>query len=468
MNIEKLSRIIESHYKHHNVPLRLCRYEIINNWDRVIFDLNLKKGAKLNDVYARAIDIQKALQLSIFQPYEDAAGIHLAVSEQQIKENSLLKMLECSGFYTNRMWIPIPLGYDMRCEMVYADLGKFPHALYGGATRSGKTVGLQCLISGIAYLQSTHRVNLIIIDTGASGLDLFNPLPHLSYPVVKDHDVAIIVILKLKSEMDRRKSLAESELRGIPAIVCVIDEYINLISKIEDKEEQDVFLSTISSLLRHGRHAKIHIILATQEAEKHDMLINRNNLTARIAFACSDFYSSKAILGIGGAERLSGNGAMLFKSPELIKPIYLQGAFMAPNDIRQLVVRICSKSHDQNTKFVIPAVEKSQFLLTEPEILNSATLKNDNHSELIKIIMWTFGQTDISALQIQKHFHMGNRASGLLEKLSSMDLVAEKFANQPRVVIPTCLEEIPTDVIELLLANGVTEDDIIAAFQSRG
>ena len=272
----------------------------------------------------------------------------------------------------------------------------------------------------------------------------------------------------LIDEMERRVMLPSEELRLLPAIVCIVDEYISLINNISVKEKIAV-TSALSSLLRRGRHAKIHILLATQEPSKESMQINLNNVNARIAFTCSNLYNSLSLLGEGGADKLPGNGTMLFKSPEHPKPLCLQGAFISTKDIEQLIIRITSTPHDLSNKFVILDLETSPSPTWETGALDKKTSRlENNNKEMVNIILWTLGRTDIAAYPIMQHFHMGNRAVGVLDELFKMNLIADKFANQPRVVLPQCVEDIPNEIMEFLSKNGVSVYDVAAAIQNRG
>lgn len=465
MNIEKMAHKIERHYNSHGVALKLIKYKEIRNGERYIYTIKLKPGTKENLIFDRAQDIRIALQLPLFQPFREGLLICIAVSERPITENSLQKMLKSRDFHKSGMWIPIALGYDMKGTMRFADLAKFPHSLYGGSTNSGKTVGLQSLIVSIIAKQSVNRVNLLIIDTGASGLDLFSPLPHLSCPIVKDIETAINVMLRLSDEMKRRTSLTDNELRLLPAIVCIVDEYVSLIAGMGEKKTQKLLTDSISNLLRKGRHAKIHIVLATQESSKQDMMINCNSLNARMAFTCSDFYNSRSILGEGGAEKLPGKGAMLFKSPEQPTPLYLQGAFISTKDIEQLISRISSGTHDFSNKFLIEESESLQMSIIDNEVLEQKTLNAD--SELAEIIMWTLSHKNISALKIIDRFHMGNRAYSILNDLCKLGVVGDQFANQPRKVLPKTAEDLSSKIISFLEHHGYSSEHIAKAMNSK-
>lgn len=355
----------------------------------------------------------------------------------------------------------------MRNEMLFFDLGKMPHAMYAGSTNSGKSVGLLCLVLSIILKQPVSKVNLILFDVGANTMEPLIGIPHLSHQIVKDAETGIYVIRKYVEEMERRIKLDYNELRKLPAIICIMDEYVSFITNIGNKQISEELANSISNLLRRGRHAKIHIVLATQDPTIRNMKVDIGNVTARMAFACAKYHNSITILGEGGAEKLPGKGAMLFKSSEYPEPIYLQGAYMAADEIKRLVARVTSASHDMSNKFVIPEMNPSQ-----PEILMSGTFDSkisveDKRKELAEIILWVLGRENVSKLQIMQQFHMGNRADAVIDGLYKMNLIADKFAKQPREVVPTTIEDIPNDVMVLLTSNGVTEDDITKTISKR-
>jgi len=468
MNIEKKARKIEKHYKYRGVPLKLVKYEIIGNGERIIYTIKFTTRTKEKSIFEQASDIKRALELALFQPFEEDGKIKLAVSKRPLAENSLQKMLENPDFHKHERSIPIAIGYDMRGEMRFADFVKFPHALYGGATLSGKTVGLRCLIASIAYKQSVNAVNIIIIDTGANGLDCFNSLPHLSCSLVKDEDNAVKVLQFLVREGKRRIALPTDELRLLPALICIVDEYLSLIQELKGKKK-DELITAISSLLQKGRHSKIHMVLATQETTKKEMLLSRTNLNARMAYTVSDIHNSISILGEKGAENLPGNGAMLFKSPENPKPVYLQGAYISDDEIEQLITHITSQSHDLSQKFVITDtdLESSQLPIWTPEVSNQKPSEDEVKKELVRIIMWILGRKEISAKQLMERFNMGKRAYDIIKDLSQMKLISGQYFNQPRAVIPKTIEDITPEVMELLLKSGISEDDITTVIKNR-
>jgi S-DNA-T family DNA segregation ATPase FtsK/SpoIIIE len=230
----------------------------------------------------------------------------------------------------------------------------------------------------------------------------------------------------------------------------------------------DSFVPLLSEILRKGRHAKIHMVMATQEVGKQDMVINLNNIQARMAFTTSNFYNSRSILGEGGAEKLPGNGAMIFKSMEQSKLINLQGAFISPEKIEEVLEYITSQDHKFDNKFMIPEMNQSEPLILADGIIGEIQPKCDpDKKELADIIMWVLGQDEISAEKVKGKFTMGNRANEIMDKLFSLGIITEKLAKQPRKVRIFEYDNLTKEILELLEYGNYTTEQIQKVFTIR-
>lgn len=474
MNMKKWARKIapwiEHHYACHGVKvkLRLCR--CLNDWQRLIFQVYPMPGTKIDGIFDRAADIQAALQIPLFQPFRDEVLIFLAVSQKSVSENSLQKMLNSQDFYSSKAKLPLALGYDMMGRMIFADLEKMPHAMYAGATRSGKSFGLISLIMSLICKHPASEVNLVIFDIGANTLDVFDSIPHLSHPIVKDKDEGIHVIQSLAEEMERRINLSRSELCDLSAIVCVMDEYTSFIGSIDSREPRQKVADNISNLLRRGRKAKIHMVLATQDPTNKPMGVEIGNITSRMAFKVARYQTSIAILNCGGAEKLPGNGAMLHWSEEYPEPLYIQGAYMPVDAVEQLVariVRINETNQSFGNKFVIQETDGVDFFTPSDALPETVQADNKDEKNFADIILWTLEHDVISVEKIKRQFSMGNRANKIIDKLCEAGLVSEKFSNQPRKVLPQGAEDIPDAIMELLTSYGFTAEDVTTALNKR-
>lgn len=469
MHIKKLMNLIEMHYRHHGIVVRLELLKVIGNYERLIFRFIIKPGTKVNLIFERAHDVQTALRIPLFEPFMNHLSICLAVSKYPFKQNSLMKMLSSHAFQKSRMLLPIALGYDMKCEMFFMDLAMSPHVMYGGATNSGKSIGLKCLILSLLARNSVRKVNLILIDVGTDTMEPFEGVPHLSCPIVKDVQTGCRVISSLVAEMERRKDFTDDELRKVPALICIIDEYISFISDAEDDGLSEDLGTAISLLLQRGRHAKIHLVLAAQNPKSKFMKADTSNITTRMAFRCDNHYTSATILGKKGAESLPGKGAMLFKSNEYPDPIQLQGAFISDNDIMHIVSRIKMSHHDIENKFQIVNMEDQNSSPQIPVDIASdhPSARQKEEKVLADIIIWTLKRNNISANQVQECFRMGNKAYAIADKLCEMGLVSEKFANQPREVLVHSTNDLSPEIVSLLECHGYAMEQIEEAFTDK-
>jgi S-DNA-T family DNA segregation ATPase FtsK/SpoIIIE len=465
MNIEKLARKVEKHLESHGAAVEVKEYNVIHDgW--YILRLKLKRGTKERRVFDCASDIKTAFGYHLFQPFKEGLDLFIAVSERPVMVNSLKNILESQMFQEISRRIPYAIGYKVTGGMVIADLFRLTHLLIAGSSSWGKSVALQSLITSIVVSRSVDEVNLLLIDVGADSMRLFSKVPHLSHPIVKDAETGVKVLLALVKEMDKRMILTPKAKQNLPYIICVIDEFVSLISNIWDKKVARILTEAVSDLLRRGRQARIHMVLATQDPTKNSTKVDLGNITARIAFRCAKSHDSVSILGVGGAEKLTSKGSMLFKSPEHAEPLYLQGSYMQPGEIKCLIRDVflhykgfTNTSH--NNKFVI-----SETVVSEPTQTLDLRIPEVN-KELADIILWVLGRKSVSVLQIMKHFRMGNRAVDIVQELFQMNLIADKFANLPRDVVPQQVDDLSDKARMILSENGISEDDIEGIINSR-
>ena len=460
---KKLSKIIKNHYSCHNVKIKLRLVHHISKYQRFIYEIILKPGTKVNAVFSVSSDIKAALGFPLFCPFYYKSKVLLAVSMQETTDNSLYEILTSPDFLNSDKQLPVALGYDLVGRMIIADLAEMPHAMYTGATNSGKSYGLVALIMSLLAVKSVNELNLILFDIGGNTMDFFEDIPHLSYPIVKDQNTGRYVIDALFAEMERRISLNQAELHSLPSIVCVMDEYVSFINNFEDKKHMDIVENQISNLLRRGRKAKIHMVLATQNPTAKSMQVDINNITSRMAFKCANSRTSVAILNQGGAEKLTGKGAMLYISNELSEPMYIQGAYMPPEEIRKQITYLKNNMYDCSNKFILSEWEPFFSFELSDCILEADPIPNHEDKKLAEIIMWVLRHQTISASQIKKKFNMGNKVNDIMEQLVQMKLISEKDANKPRRVLIQSAEDLSDNVSNFLKSYGYSPDGIDAA-----
>lgn len=466
MKMHKYEKLIKGAFRTANAKIRphLISY---NEDGTLLFHIIILPGTRIENLYAQARNIQICLEIPVFNLFLRDNRLYLLVMMKKVKLNSFFDLVHSSYFQSVNMKYPIAVGYDeFGCPAIY-DLGRMTHILYAGSTNSGKSKGLICLILSLIIKQSVSDINFIIFDIGASSLQEFEGIPHLSHPIVKDKFTGIYVIEALTREMERRISVSEAELNSLPTIVCVIDEFTSLVANLVDKNLSDRFRNAINNLLRRGRKAKIHMILATQNATQEAMQSDIGNITDRFVFRVSSAQSSKALIGETGAESLPGKGAMIFKSSEMEGVIRLQGAYVSDEEVRSWTSKLKASNLDTSGRFCIPvkncAEEYYQNAIGNPQ----PECDCQKNSELCKAILWTLSRTTISANSLKNEMKIGNRANEIIDKLSSLGIISGKNANKPREVLLNSPEELPQEVYDILNSCDVPETTIQAAFDKR-
>lgn len=458
MSIKKIEKAIQKHYLAHGVNIKLKLFHINKNDGRIIFKVIIMPGTKLNGIFTHARDIQAALRIPLFQPFNHDLLVLLAISNRSIFNNDLITMLKSRQLLQNTVCLPIVLGRNPLNKIIFYDLAESPHALYAGSTNSGKSVALNCLIACLITTNPPNQVNLLLFDIGGNSIDKFKDVPHLSHPIVKDVETASYVMHELVREMEARIEF-HNTLCDKPRIICVLDEFTALINGGKNKKATQALSNNISALLARGRHANIHIVLATQNPIAKNMNIDISNITTRIAFKCAKTQNSIAILNEGGAENLLGKGDMLCKLNGHESLIRLQGAFLSHDQITEIVKKTISVNPSCDAKFIIKPSGKTIDPLLEDSSLNLYN-KDYDDSELADIIIWVLKNENVSAFRIKKTFSMGNRGSAILNELCELGIISSKDANKPRKVLPQSPDDIPECVLRLLNKHGHSIEEI--------
>lgn len=468
---EELPEKIVKRYASYNVSIDIREKGIIILEDRIKFPIKLRPGTRVDDIYKYAKDVQINLKLPLFQVIQEKLSLFIIASRQIVADYSLRRLLSSPEYAEalGEMMIAHPIGFDATGKPIIKDLALYPHALIAGTTGSGKSVSLKVLLISLLCKYSPSKVNLLICDR-AGDLLQFSGFPHLSYPVIQDFDAFLYSMLKLKTEMERRIQLKGTRgFTRLTQIVCVVDEFTSFIAGTDAKSK--LVREVIAEILRRGRHAKIHMIFAAHNPTQQRLKLDISDIPTKIAFKVSRLNNSLAVLSEGGAEKLSGNGDMLFQSSQGDELQRIQGAFISSKELNRtldiLRAKLSERPFNSRSMFSIDEADQQQ---TEPILEDnlfgkSLTTKQDIDDRLFaKVALWTLGQTSISCNMITEIFGFGwRRANGFIKKLHDMGIVGDLDAKLPRQVIPISLEELPVEVMELLLKNGVSNDTILNA-----
>lgn len=462
--LKRMAKFLEYLFDCYNVSVKVQSEGTINSDvnKRYIFNVKPKSGTKVNSIFGCIPNIKACLECSLFESFVENEKIYLAVSLDSNNNNSLLPILKSQVLQKTKMQIPVALGYDVICRPFLADLAQMPHILYGGATGMGKSVALQVLILSAIWKNPSQKVNIIIFDVGANDLDMFDGIQHLSHPIVKDEITSVYVIEEIVKEMEKRLKLSINELNELPAIILVIDEMVSLLRNIEHEKLYQTFTNALTNLLRRGRHAKIHIVIATQDPTKANLKMAYDNITTRVAFRCNNHYSSQSVIGQSGAENLEGKGSMLYVSVDCPTPKGIQGAYITIEELEWAISLVKSSKHDLSNKFVISEMQSNNTCFFD---ITDVIVDETSSKEFTNIIMWTLSQQKVSANTDK--FKMGNRSYNIMNKLCDMKIVSEQYSKQPRNVIPTCINDISTEILELLSKYGYSKETISEVISKR-
>ncbi|MFQ5400348.1 MAG: DNA translocase FtsK 4TM domain-containing protein [Anaerolineae bacterium] len=305
------------------------------------------KIASLADDLALALAAQ-SIRIQAPVPGKGYVGIEVPnVSKALV---SLRDVMESPAFTGIKSSLRIGLGQNVAGQPIAADLAGMPHLLIAGTTGSGKSVCVNSIIACLLLQNTPDQLKLVMVDPKRVELTGYNGIPHLAAPVVVDMERVIGTLQWAMREMDNRyKRFAEVGARNIndynkkiknkkdvsplPHIVIIIDELADLMMLSPEETERGV-----TRLAQMARATGIHMVIATQRPSVDVVTgLIKANFPARIAFAVASSTDSRVILDTTGAERLLGQGDMLFQSPEAAAPIRLQGCFVGDSELVKLI-----------------------------------------------------------------------------------------------------------------------------------
>jgi DNA segregation ATPase FtsK/SpoIIIE, S-DNA-T family len=305
-------------------------------------------GVRLNQIAALQGNLALALaaqSLRMELPIPGKSLVGIEVPNKSAAMVRLREVMQTSDFVNNKSKLAVALGRDVAGRPVVTDLAKMPHLLIAGTTGSGKSVAINGLFVSLLYRNTPQDVKFIVIDPKRVELSKYNGIPHLLTPAVTEADKAVNSLKWVVAEMDRRyKMLAEVGMSNIadynsntelkmPYIVVIIDELADLMVVSQAEVE-----SAIVRLAQMARAVGIHLVLATQ-SPRVDVITGliKANIATRISFKVASQVEARTVLDNSGAEKLLGNGDMLFVSQETTKPRRIQGAFLSNDEVKRVV-----------------------------------------------------------------------------------------------------------------------------------
>ncbi len=313
-----------------------------------------RSRVKVSRIVALQNDLALALAaapLRIQAPVPGRPYLGIEVPNQGSETVALRTILESEGFLklAKKGALPIGIGRDIGGQAISVDLAQMPHMLIAGATGSGKSVAINALICSLLMTHTPETLKLLLVDPKRVELVGYRGLPHLGSPVVVEVERVVGVLQWAVREMDRRyKAYAAAGVRNIaawnareavdgrapmPYLVIIIDELADLMMVAPEEAER-----LITRLAQLARATGIHLVLATQRPSVDVVTgLIKANFPARMAFAVSSSIDSRVILDSTGAEKLLGQGDMLYMGSDSSKIRRMQGCYVSDEEIERLV-----------------------------------------------------------------------------------------------------------------------------------
>lgn len=301
--------------------------------------VNLSKIAALDRNLALALEAQ---QVRIEAPIPGKSLVGIEVPNKKGAIVRVKDIFLSKEYESLKSKLSFALGRDVSGDIVTYDLAKAPHLLVAGATGTGKSVTINAMLLSLLYRNSPSELKLILVDPKHVEMTLYNNIPHLLTPVITESDKTVSALKWSVTEMERRlKLLAEYGKRDIgeynmqkdvdrmPYIVIVIDELFDLM--MQAGKDVEALIQRISQM---ARAVGIHLVLATQRPSVNVITGTiKANVPTRMALTTASQVDSRTIIDVGGAEKLLGNGDMLFSSSEFIKPKRVQGVLVSNEEV---------------------------------------------------------------------------------------------------------------------------------------
>ena len=416
------------------------------------YELQPEQGTKVSKITALTDDIKlnlAAADIRIEAPIPGKAAVGIEVPNPSRDTVYFRELIESEELQNHPSKLAFAAGKDIAGKVVVADIAKMPHMLIAGTTGSGKSVFTNSIIMSILYRAKPSEVKMIIVDPKVVEFGVYNGIPHLLIPVVTDprkaagalnwavaemqeryKKFAQMNVRDLKGYNNRVEEMGEKEgLEKMPQIVIIIDELADLMMAAAKEVEE-----AICRLAQLARAAGIHLIIATQRPSVDVVTgLIKANIPSRVALLVSSGTDSRTIIDMNGAEKLLGNGDMLFYPSGYVKPVRLQGAFISDTEVTNVVNFI--RGHCQEVEYDASITSK----VAENTTTMSQTDEEDARDMyFIDAAKFVIEKQKASTSMLQRVFRIGyNRAARIMDQLSADRVIGPEEGTKPRKVLMT-------------------------------
>lgn len=454
-NVEILERTLESFNVNAKV-VNVSHGPVVTR-----YEVQPAAGVKVSKIVNLSDDIAmnlSARDVRIEAPVPGKPVVGIEIPNNQRAFVGLRELMATEEFRNLKSPIAFALGKDIAGGNVYADIAKMPHVLIAGATGSGKSVCINSLIISILYHSSPEDVKMIMIDPKVVELNAYNNIPHLLVPVVTEPKKASSAINWAVNEMTMRYRMfakkgakdlakynevimAEGE-KKLPQILVIVDELADLMM-VAPGEVEDA----ICRIAQLGRASGIHLVIATQRPSVDVITgIIKANIPSRIAFAVSSQIDSRTILDMQGAEKLVGQGDMLFYPTGMPKPVRLQGCFISDKEVEAVTEFLKERTDARYDERVMEGIAKESA-----ETIAGQTETDELFMKAVELVV-EYDQASTSMLQ--RRLRLGYaRAARLIDQLEENNIVSPADGSKPRQVL------ISRETLREMQAAGQEEEE---------
>ena len=420
------------------------------------YEIQPAAGVKISRITNLSDDIALNLAASgvrIEAPIPNKAAVGIEVPNKNRSTVTLREIIDTDQYRNAKSKLFVALGKDIAGNCTYADLAKMPHLLVAGTTGSGKSVCLNSMIVSILYNAKPDEVKLLMIDPKQVEFTVYNGIPHLIVPVVSDPRKASGALAWAVTEMlSRYKTFSDNNVRDIsgynsicesigqkkmPQIVIFIDELSDLMMAAPHEVED-----SICRLAQMARAAGMHLVIATQRPSV-DVITGliKANIPSRISLKVSSQIDSRTIIDTAGAEKLLGNGDLLFYPVGIAKPQRIQGCFLSDKEVETVVDFIKKQEKSSYDDDVMNEIER-QAAMEKKKNGGAVSDGDDSDSEtdemVPKAIEVVVDAQMASTTLLQRKLKLGYaRAARIIDTLEERNIIGPYEGSKPRKVLVT-------------------------------
>ncbi|MDD5489669.1 MAG: DNA translocase FtsK 4TM domain-containing protein [Candidatus Moranbacteria bacterium] len=465
-DIESNAKIIQETFKNFGIEVEIGDISVGPSVTQYCF--KPAAGIKLSKITGLNNNLSLALAAHPIRIEAPIPGKSLIGIEVPNKTSTLVRLrdiIESPEFAERKTNLTLALGQDVGGNYILGDLTEMPHLMIAGATGTGKSVSINTIITSLLYQNSPDELKMILIDPKRVELTAFNGIPHLLTPTVVDNGKVANSLKWAIGQMEARYKLlqeagsrdifsynnklkigqkkeivdeetgeviGEEEVKRLPFIVIIIDELADIMASHSKDVE-----AAIVRLAQMARAVGIHLIVSTQRPSVEVLTgLIKANITTRIAFQVATQIDSRTILDMAGADKLLGNGDMLFLSARSPKPKRIQGVFVSESEVKRVVKAIKSQLDEEveyNEEVTAPQRVSLGGKFTGAGALGGNDEGDDLYEEAKDTIMKS-GKASASLLQ--RRLRVGYaRAARLLDILEANGVIGPADGSKAREIL---------------------------------